>query len=241
MGGDVQIVREGFVDRRSGQDRIGYQAELSFADRKAECEDVCVIVICREGFMREAIETSLQSAGLYNVESVATIADLGTRPSNDYTFLCIVSSEADVCSTEDLAQLDTLIDRNWIIMSHSCHCALFRKLHECGANVSAVPFDISGKDLAHLARLAANRHRVLVDSFCEQNISFAPARLDCANLSADHIRLLRQIARGDSNKAIAMQERWSDTKVKMQVRALLKKLGVANRTQAAVLAIQSGL
>lgn len=241
MGGDVQIVREEFVDRRDQCDRNEYQEVLRFADRTAEREDVSVIVICREGFMREAIETSLQRAGLHNVESVATIADLGTRPSNGQTFLCIVPSEADVCGEEDLAQLDSLIDRNWIVMSHSCHCALFRKLHECGANVSAVPFDISGKDLAHLARLAANRHRVLVDRFCEQNISFAPARLDCANLSVDQTRLLRQIARGDSNKAIAIQERWSDTKVKMQVRALLKKLGVANRTQAAVLAIQSGL
>jgi DNA-binding NarL/FixJ family response regulator len=126
-------------------------------------------------------------------------------------------------------------------MSHTRSCIIFNKLNELGANVSAVPFDISGRDLAHLARVAANDHRVLVDNFCEGSISVGSARLAAAELTTEQTQLLQQIANGDPNKIIAMREGWSEPKVKMQVRALLKKLDVANRTQAAVLAIRAGL
>ncbi|WP_379922497.1 response regulator transcription factor [Erythrobacter sp. R86502] len=233
-------VREGFRDRKDWQDRYEYQNVHRLADDAEEREDVSVMVICREGFMREAIGTSLHNAGITHVDGVGTISDLVANDTECQTFLCIVPSEADACGDDELVQLERLQDRNWIVMSHACHCPIFSKLHQLGANVSAVPFDISGRDLAHLARLSANRHRVLVDKFCEPNLSFAP-RLEIGKLNEDQTRLLRQIARGDSNKLIAMNENWSETKVKMQVRALLKKLDVTNRTQAAVLAIRSGL
>ena len=237
----MQTARREFLDGEFRQDGYGHQEALNFPDEAVEPQDICVLVICRERFMREAIENSLHNAGLSRIEGVATIRDLSKRRYDCQAFLCIVPSEADTLSEDELRHLDNLHDRNWIVMSHTQNCLVFRRLCDLGANVSAVPFDISGRDLAHLARLAANQHRVLVDEFCETSIAFDPARIASAKLCPKQMELLQQIAAGDSNKTIALRENWSETKVKMQVRALLKKLGVANRTQAAVLAIRSGL
>ena len=49
------------------------------------------------------------------------------------------------------------------------------------------------------------------------------------------------IARGRSNKRIALELGISEKTVKTHVGHLLAKLGVTDRTQAAVLAVQNGL
>lgn len=220
---------------------LDHQNQLSFPEDALDTHDVCVLVVCRETFMREAIEHSLRDAGLPSVQGVSNISELGECRYNRHAFLCIIPSEADGPSEEELRHIEDLGDRNWIVMSHSPNCVLFNKLNEIGANVSAVPFEISGDDLAHLARLAANHHRVLVDEFCDAIISVENARSALAHLTPEQTKLLKQIADGDPNKLIAKRDGCAETKVKMQVRALFKKLGVANRTQAAVLAIRAGL
>jgi DNA-binding NarL/FixJ family response regulator len=53
--------------------------------------------------------------------------------------------------------------------------------------------------------------------------------------------VLEQIARGRSNKRIALELGISEKTVKAHVGHLLAKLGVADRTQAALLAVQAGL
>jgi DNA-binding NarL/FixJ family response regulator len=53
--------------------------------------------------------------------------------------------------------------------------------------------------------------------------------------------VLRQIARGRSNKEIALDLMIAEKTVKAHVGSILKKLGVNSRTQAALLAIRSGL
>ena len=53
--------------------------------------------------------------------------------------------------------------------------------------------------------------------------------------------ILRHIAKGESNKHIASCLGIVDGTVKLHVRAVLKKLGVQSRVQAAVLAISENL
>jgi len=53
-------------------------------------------------------------------------------------------------------------------------------------------------------------------------------------LSAQEDQILRRIAEGDSNKVIARALGIADTTVKVHVRGILRKLGVNNRTQAAM-------
>jgi NarL family two-component system response regulator LiaR len=68
-----------------------------------------------------------------------------------------------------------------------------------------------------------------------------PVTLITDKLTEREIEVLRLIARGLNNADIADQLFLSDGTVRNHVSAILAKLGVSDRTQAAVIAIQHGL
>lgn len=68
-----------------------------------------------------------------------------------------------------------------------------------------------------------------------------PATLITAKLTEREVEVLRLIAKGSSNADIADRLSLSDGTVRNHVSAILSKLGVSDRTQAAVIAIQHGL
>jgi two-component system nitrate/nitrite response regulator NarL len=61
------------------------------------------------------------------------------------------------------------------------------------------------------------------------------------NLTPREMDILKHIARGESNKHIASELGIVDGTVKLHVRAVLKKLGVQTRVQAALLAVSERL
>jgi DNA-binding NarL/FixJ family response regulator len=68
-----------------------------------------------------------------------------------------------------------------------------------------------------------------------------PASLITSKLTEREVEVLRLIAKGLSNADIADRLFLSDGTVRNHVSAILAKLGVSDRTQAAVIAIQHGL
>jgi DNA-binding NarL/FixJ family response regulator len=68
-----------------------------------------------------------------------------------------------------------------------------------------------------------------------------PATLITSKLTEREVEVLRLIARGLTNKDISEQLFLSEGTVRNHVSAILAKLGVSDRTQAAVIAIQHGL
>jgi DNA-binding NarL/FixJ family response regulator len=68
-----------------------------------------------------------------------------------------------------------------------------------------------------------------------------PATLITGKLTEREVEVLRLIAKGSSNADIADRLSLSDGTVRNHVSAILSKLGVSDRTQAAVIAIQHGL
>jgi DNA-binding NarL/FixJ family response regulator len=61
------------------------------------------------------------------------------------------------------------------------------------------------------------------------------------SLTAREKEILRFVAEGHSNQQIARSLLISTSTVKNHIRAILSKLGVSDRTQAAVLAIRAGM
>jgi DNA-binding NarL/FixJ family response regulator len=61
------------------------------------------------------------------------------------------------------------------------------------------------------------------------------------SLTAREVEVLKLIARGRTNQQVARELRISVSTVKNHIRHFLTKLGVSDRTQAAVLAIEAGL
>ncbi|HEY4134347.1 MAG TPA: response regulator transcription factor [Alphaproteobacteria bacterium] len=64
---------------------------------------------------------------------------------------------------------------------------------------------------------------------------------DGSGLSDREILILRCLASGDANKSIAHQLSINEATVKMHLKAILRKINVRNRTQAAVWAVKQGL
>ena len=68
-----------------------------------------------------------------------------------------------------------------------------------------------------------------------------PASLLTEKLTAREVEVLRLLARGLTNAEIAAQLYLSEGTVRNHISAILEKLGVTDRTQAAIIAIQHGL
>ena len=60
-------------------------------------------------------------------------------------------------------------------------------------------------------------------------------------LNGRELMVLECIARGRSNKEIAAEMKVAEVTVKFHVGSILRKLGVADRTQAAMVALQRGI
>jgi two-component system nitrate/nitrite response regulator NarL len=78
-----------------------------------------------------------------------------------------------------------------------------------------------------------------------QDVAEAPGPSDAAGaargLSPRELQILRALVNGRSNKAIARELSISEATVKVHLKALLRKVRVNNRTQAAVWALNQGL
>jgi two-component system nitrate/nitrite response regulator NarL len=59
-------------------------------------------------------------------------------------------------------------------------------------------------------------------------------------LSPQESRILNSLAEGHSNKVIARKLGAAEATVKVHVKSILRKIGAANRTQAAMWAMRSG-
>ena len=82
----------------------------------------------------------------------------------------------------------------------------------------------------------------ILSSMCarlETGVSGRPAEAPQARLSAQEERILGYLVQGHSNKAIARELAITDATVKVHVKAILKKIGAQNRTQAAIWATRN--
>ncbi|HUZ33189.1 MAG TPA: response regulator transcription factor [Xanthobacteraceae bacterium] len=90
--------------------------------------------------------------------------------------------------------------------------------------------------------LAGTTHKVpLIDaSNVADNSQIGLSMRPHFHLSPREASILSGLARGASNKLIAREINISEATVKVHVKAILRKIGVANRTQAAVWAMTNG-
>ena len=75
----------------------------------------------------------------------------------------------------------------------------------------------------------------------EINAETAAELLATKPLSSREIAILERIVRGDSNKHVARFFNIAEPTVKAHVKAILRKLGASNRTQAAIWAVNHGI
>lgn len=106
--------------------------------------------------------------------------------------------------------------------------------------------DVEPAELARAVRTAHAGEAIISPTVAERLLRTLaqprqPAAADGARLTPREHEVLELIATGRSNKRIALELGIAEKTVKTHVGHLLAKLGVADRTQAALLAVQSGL
>ncbi|HZD99371.1 MAG TPA: response regulator transcription factor [Micromonosporaceae bacterium] len=99
--------------------------------------------------------------------------------------------------------------------------------------------DVEPRDLASAIRSVHAGHTLLQPDVAAALM--APDPVAASPLTAREREVLAEIARGRSNREIARVLTLSEKTVKTHVSNVLMKLGVADRTQAALLAVRRGL
>lgn len=107
---------------------------------------------------------------------------------------------------------------------------------------------IACEPLAGALRLIAMGERLLpsqaISAFTERSLRPPVSTLDTldgSKLSAREIEILSCLIEGDANKVISRRLQISDATVKVHIKAILRKLHVSNRTQAAIWAVSRGV
>lgn len=202
---------------------------------------ILATVVCRETFVREAVTEALSEAGITVAASLGYLGGDQASPPQSDVCIYVASGHSDRNCMRDSAALEQVPSANWIVLCESKANAVFRMLRDRGFSVSAAPLDVSRGDLAYLASLASRGRRFFVDALCDPGPTRETQMIQDADLEPDQWQLLRCLIEGYSNKHIARTQGCDENVVKARIRALLAKLKVQNRTQAAVLAARAGL
>ncbi len=182
-----------------------------------------------------------QAAGIVSkVEPDIVLLDLRMRELTGLEVLReIRANDADQCvvilttSVEQKDLLDALrLGATGYLLKDMDPDQFVQQLHQARAGETVVAPDLTGL----LARVALGLDSA--DSGA-QGVAIAKENKlqDSWNLTPRETEILRHIAQGASNKDIANTLGIVDGTVKLHVRAVLKKLGVQSRVQAAVLAV----
>ncbi|MBI1876728.1 MAG: response regulator transcription factor [Chloroflexi bacterium] len=118
-----------------------------------------------------------------------------------------------------------------------------REALEAGA-IGYLLKDVLKADLLRAIHTAAQGKPTLhpeAQSYLIRQMSAPQSSAPKSNLTERELDVLRLIAQGQSNKEIAVSLHLTEGTIKGYVSAILAKLGVADRTQAALYAVKHGL
>jgi two-component system, NarL family, nitrate/nitrite response regulator NarL len=92
----------------------------------------------------------------------------------------------------------------------------------------------------HPTRQAVNGHSASHPNVHEGDTQWAPTLRNYPRLSVREAQILDGLVRGEANKVIARSCDITEATVKVHMKSILRKIQVANRTQAAVWALEHG-
>ncbi len=135
-----------------------------------------------------------------------------------------------VSSSEDPSDIKSALDRG----------ARGYVLKSSAAEVlgHALPLILAGE--VYVPAIALSRGEILASRSAEAGGSGKPASPTEKAMTPRQIEVLKRLVRGESNKQIARSLGMLESTVKVHVKAILHKLGVKNRTQAAITGMQQG-
>tara|TARA_R100001086_G_scaffold159903_1_gene85864 strand:- start:1680 stop:2498 length:819 start_codon:yes stop_codon:yes gene_type:complete len=200
-----------------------------------------VVVVCVTGMVCDAIADALECDSIKVKTRASTIADIDAAQLKDTVVIYIWGGGDDEFAADEATLMADCDVKSWIVLSQDLDNPIIENLIAAERPVCTAPISICRDDLRHLICLAERNARVCIGPVSYEKNALATQMLKNANLGPDHVTLLRYLSDGLSNKEIARAKDCTEGTVKVHIRQLMLKLGVANRTQAAVLAVRAGL
>lgn len=212
---------------------------------------VHVLLLCRNAIIREGLSRILAErdfdivqSGSSNHHSAAVVDHEADRSPE----LVLIDNGAEDCDAQSIAELQVRFPHsNLVLLSDRFDFQIMLKAFRLGIRAYIVK-EISCDRLVGTLRLVAMGERVLpsqlADELQSRPFESAPEMeqsVDAACLSEREREILRWLIMGCPNKVISRRMEISEATVKVHVKAVLRKLGVRNRTQAAIWAANHGM
>jgi DNA-binding NarL/FixJ family response regulator len=199
------------------------------------------IVVSESSIVAKAIDQTLQG-WLDGVRRFARLADIAPALKGDASLLVYDVGRP----AEDVEALLQFMETpppscRVIVLTKATHS--LRDFEPLVGRVNAIlPFSAELEEIALVARLVCSDLFLLPSTmlpFLQAPRVRLPSNAPTARLTEREMSVLELIAEGASNKVIARKLGNNDTTVRVHVRSVLRKLGVNNRTQAALLVTQN--
>ncbi|HEY0622799.1 response regulator transcription factor [Sphingomonas sp.] len=203
-----------------------------------------VSIVSKNEIVREGLKRILVDQDFYVDCAVFCIDDLNA--DNGAAVVIVDASDID-----ESLRVSADIRERWpepriVIMTDGYSMEEVSRAFATGVVDGYLVKDISCDRLAGALRLTALGEKVLPSQIAA-SLAHAPAiahwdsGTSGTNLTTREVDILRCLVEGEANKVISRRLSIADATVKVHIKAILRKLHVRNRTQAAIWALGQGL
>lgn len=208
-----------------------------------------VSLVFRKALFRYGIERILSDAGYRVIDSVDDPAQLAPDLPADGAAPRLLLVDTDTAAADDCAAIRTLAERlaeaRILVLGPAVPLDTLVRMFDAGAHGYLLD-DSSHRSLLARIELALSGEQVVPPSVVDALIELPTAPEadepdDRYGLTPRERLVLGHLVAGLSNKAIAREIGFSEPTIKLAVKTLMRKLEVANRTQAAIVAREQGL
>lgn len=223
-------------------------------------QNISTIIVEQQTLLRKGLVSLLHHSPYQVLASFSAATELGDIPIGEPPpMLVIVGFSADWQKTAQTLELvrSALPVCKIVVMAES---NTVEDVHELLRRADACILNVSSRDvLLKSLDLAFQELKFIVASKLRLRIHTHPSAMEAAihdfslpkngdesrrqqglELSERERQILASLTRGGSNKAIARTYCITETTVKVHLKSILRKIGVRNRTQAAVWAVENG-
>ena len=211
--------------------------------------EVNTLLIGRNRLFLEGLKSLLRDSSFDARNEVSSVGELDFFDDDDAPELILFELRGDIAElVQDLQQLKEALPGTPVVVLTDERDP--RTLAAC-LNAGAEAFllkDISLEALIHSLKLAMLGQKVMPTELAMALINGAAGVQPVDGRSIAHyglsdreMEILRCLVNGDANKVIANRLEITEATVKVHMKSLLRKIKAANRTQAAIWALNQGL
>lgn len=213
-------------------------------------ESLHLAIVSQNEIKREGLRKILEGRGFVVDHVLDNYSELASRAGGDHTAaLVIIDDESDVVSIDVCRQVHAAWpNRHILILAQDTDSRLVAEAFGAGAD-GYISQDTSCASLAEMIKLIALGEKLIPSQIVfdlatiseRGTYAEAEAEMQDVNLSVREVETLRSLVRGEPNKIISRRLGITEATVKVHVKAILRKLKVVNRTQAAIWGVSRGL